>query len=77
MTRDEVIQRLCLLQGEVHDKIVGYGHTADCFCGKGGMWASKRYSDADYGNDGVVLKWIENIVREAIAKQLSAAGAAI
>ena len=77
MTRQEIISRLCLLQKEVKDQITGYSGPADCFCGKGGFWSHSNYSDATYKNAGAELEWIEKSVRDAIAKELSARGAAI
>jgi hypothetical protein len=77
VTRNRVIQRLCALQYIVHKDVIGFDHAADCFCGKGGMWESESYTESEYRNDGAVLEWIEKVVTDAIAKELSARGAAI
>lgn len=69
MDRDEVIERLCKLQGEVQEAI-GFSHEADCFCGKSGAWGSGSYGPTHaegYRNDGAALEFIEAAVRTAIA----------
>lgn len=71
MDAQEIIERLCKLQQEVWDA----GHSgecdsADCFCGKGGFWASKSYGgrfEQGYRNDGKCLEFIEQAVREKLA----------
>jgi len=67
MTRQEVLERLCALQEEVAG-VIGYEHSADCFCGKGGFWDLPNYSPGDYRNDGVHLAFIEEAVRAALGK---------
>lgn len=77
MDANEIIERLCALQQEVVDKHLGYGDSADCFCGKGGFWKSQGYGgtfEQGYRNSGKALEFIENAVREKlneIAKQHS------
>jgi len=69
MDANEVIERLCSLQAEVHSHI-GYGFAADCFCGKGGLWGTEGYGGTvyeGYRNDGKVLEFIEAAVREKLA----------
>ena len=68
LTREEVIDRMCLLVNEAHDHM-GYDHLSDCFCGKGGLHLHEGYVETDYGNDGFVLEWVEAAVRAAIAEE--------
>lgn len=69
MNASDVIERLCLLQTAVAEHI-GFEHSADCFCGKGGFWGADRYDGTQMGgyrNDGKALEFIESAVRKAIA----------
>lgn len=73
LTREDVIDRLCLLVEEVHAH-VGYQHASDCFCKKGGFWDIERYAAnaARYQNDGFVLEWVEQVVRAKIKEETDA-----
>lgn len=74
MTRQEVIERLCLLQDEVSTHLNSYINAADCFCGKGGFWGTAGYSDeVGYCNEGISLEFIESAVSEKIAWEKFAA----
>lgn len=69
LSADDVIERLCKLQADVQDAL-GYQHSADCFCGRGGFWDVKGYGgtfDDGYRNDGKALEFIERVVRKALA----------
>jgi len=67
MTRDEIIERYCLLASEVWNATTSPIHPNDCFCGKGGFWESPSYDDTQFRNDGKALEFIERVVREALA----------
>ena len=62
MTRDETMQRLCIIMGEAQDYL-GWDHAADCFCFKGQILGS------DYRNDGKSVEFIEAAVREKIERE--------
>lgn len=72
LTSGDVIERLCKLQREVFEKI-GANCTADCFCGRSGFWVSGGDYDGTYEhgyrNDGRVLEFIEQAVREKLAQR--------
>src|ERR1700730_14467924 len=64
MTKQEVLDRVCLLQEEVHNHIRD-GGAADCFCGKGGFNTPERpQPDECYRHDGLTLDFMEKAVRE-------------
>lgn len=66
---DEIIERLCKLQGEVYRMVLDNEGSADCFCGKSGFWKCEGYSgtfNSGYRNDGEALEFIENAVRNDI-----------
>lgn len=70
LSADAVVERLCRLQSEVHDKL-GANCAADCFCRKGGFWGGETYDGAfenGYRNDGRVLEFIEQAVREKLMR---------
>lgn len=71
LTRREVLERLCRLQEEVAEHF-RHRHPSDCFCGGGGLWMVPEYGDHRYRNNGVVLGFIERVVRAAIAGQEAA-----
>ena len=62
MTRDETMQRLCIIMGEAQDHL-GWDYAADCFCFKSG------FSESDYRNDGKSVEFIEAAVREKIERE--------
>ena len=64
MTRDETMQRLCIIMGEAQDYL-GWDHAADCFCFK------SQFSESDYRNDGKSVEFIEAAVREKIEREKS------
>jgi len=66
MTREEIIERFCKLSSEVWNALIEPLHSNDCFCGKGGFWGGKSYSDADFRNEGHALEWIESVVRREL-----------
>lgn len=69
MESTEAIERLCKLQSEVQERVIGYGHSADCFCGKGGFWGCDGYDgsfEGGYRNDGKAIEFIESAVREKL-----------
>ena len=61
MTRNQVIERLCILQRNVSD-VLGWEHAADCFCDK----AEHEYH---YQNQGLSLEFIEQATRAALAQR--------
>lgn len=69
----DVVRRLCHLSAEVYAGMSVDRH-ADCFCGEGGFWsnAPQHYGptyEQVYRNDGEVLEFIENAVRNALASK--------
>ena len=69
-TPQAAIVRLCQLVEEAHEHL-GYHNASDCFCKEGGMWDNPTYSSSpsSYSNSGVVLAWVERVVRERIASE--------
>lgn len=70
LNAQEVIERLCKLQGEVWNQISTGLDSADCFCRNGGFWGSETYGgtfEQGYRNDGDALEFIEEAVREKLA----------
>jgi len=70
MEAKEAIERLCKLQSEVQERVIGFDSSADCFCGEGGFWKSEGYGGTfaeGYRNDGKAIEFIERAVREKIA----------
>ena len=63
MTRDETMQKLCIIMGEAQDHL-GWDHAADCFCFK------SQFSESDYRNDGKSVEFIEAAVREKIKREI-------
>lgn len=55
---------LCRLQEEVMNEVVGYQHSADCFCGEGGFWP--LVDGFDYRNELLAIDFIERATRDAI-----------
>ena len=69
MTRDETMQRLCIIMGEAQDHI-GWDYAADCFCGHDGFWFVDGYNPhTGYRNDGKSVEFIEAAVREKIERE--------
>jgi hypothetical protein len=68
MTRNEIIERYCLLASEVWNARFDASTANDCFCQRGGLWDSKSYSDEDFRNGGEALEWIEKVVRGALVQ---------
>ena len=66
MKPEEIIERLCLLQSEVNEHM-GWKHSADCFCKKGGFWDMKNPENY-YHNEGKALEFIEEAVRKEMMK---------
>ncbi len=63
-----LIERLCILQSEVMNDVIGYEHAGDCFCGGArtgrGYW---QLGMADhFRNEGLAVDYIERVVRAAI-----------
>lgn len=73
MNAQEVISRLCRLQEQVYFRLGNEEMgSADCFCGKGGMWKSEGYGgtfEQGYRNDGKVLEFIEQAVIEKLNRE--------
>ncbi len=70
MDAQQVIERLCELQEEVHSEMQMDETAADCFCKKGGFWHVKNYggtADEGYRNEGEALDFIEAAVREKLS----------
>lgn len=70
MEAKEVIERFCVLQRTAAEH-VGFEHAADCFCRQSGFWGASSYGgtfDEGYRNDGKALEFIEQAVREKIAR---------
>jgi hypothetical protein len=59
MTRNEVLERLCLLQFEVANHLGEWHNPADCFC-------NKSPPVENYQNAGKAVEFIERVVRNAI-----------
>ena len=72
----DAIVRMCELQERVAQHI-GYDHSADCFCGKGGFWRSEYFDGTaknGYRNDGKHIEFIEAAVQEKIQRESAGAG---
>lgn len=71
MKRREVLRRLCELQAQVHERVVGYDEAADCFCKEGGFWSESRYSrnEDEYRNDGGAVAYIEAAVQRCLEEK--------
>lgn len=64
----DVIRRLCKLQGEVM-RGLDLSSAGDCFCGEDGYWGVGKYDgtfEGGYRNEGEALEFIERAVREAL-----------
>ncbi|MHA2248491.1 MAG: hypothetical protein ACXADY_26325 [Candidatus Hodarchaeales archaeon] len=58
MTKQELLEKLCKLCGEVRDRKFGLDTTADCFCGRG---------DFPFGTmDSKVFEFIQEAVQEKL-----------
>lgn len=68
MTRQEVVERYCLLASDVWAATIEPIHPNDCFCQSGGFWGTGSYGEADYRNDGQALEFIERVVRAELSK---------
>jgi hypothetical protein len=62
MTRQEAIARVCRLTELVNSELFHHKYPSDCFCGEGG------YPGMTFQNSGVVLAFIEQAVRDALAR---------
>lgn len=64
-----VISRLCHLQSDVCEHLIGYDGPNDCLCGEGGFWLADEWPNARAGwrNEERALEWIEAVVRAELA----------
>jgi hypothetical protein len=65
-TKQEVIEKFCILSTDVMKKVFDNQYPADCFCGE------KEYHHYQFSDE--VMSFIENAIKEAIAKQIKSKG---
>ena len=68
MTRQDIVERYCLLASEVWNATVDPIHPNDCFCQSGGFWGRGTYGESDFRNDGQALDFIERAVRAELKR---------
>ena len=62
---------------EVADKVFGWEHATDCFCGHGGKWPSTTEGVPDgWRNNGVVIDYIVQAVQAKLEDDAGALAAA-
>lgn len=62
LTKQQTIERLCALTDKVNEHF-NYQHQMDCFCG-----LNKLHQIHEYRNDGFVLDFIEEAVKEKLTQ---------
>jgi hypothetical protein len=60
LSKELVLERLCVMSTEVMEKVYRYQIPADCFCGKQDF--------GDFQFDDEILEFIEKAVEDAIEK---------
>lgn len=66
-----LIERLCKLQEQVCDHVLGYDRANDCLCGRGWMWETGPAWPAarsTWRSSGEAVAWIEAAVMAEIAR---------
>lgn len=68
----EYIGRLCRLQQDVAEQVLGYDESYDCICGEGGFWHLDNTwpePNIHWSNSGVAVEFIEQAVAEKIERE--------